>query len=306
MKNCTAILFLTFLLTATLHAQPRQQFLELYDPLFDSQALNFNVQYMLAPELESKNNTNLEFDQHVLDADIKLPIKVSERLLLILSGEYGMRFYEYSETAGSAFLEDDAEELHRISVTPSFFYFFNRNTAFMGEMTVGSYSNLDGGIKSDDLQVLGKALLIHHWRTNVQLVGGIGVTETFDNQEAHPLLGFRAFYRNWHFVLTAPLEARATYNLSDRLSLYGGIWLSGSQYAVRSDSGNDFDIQVRDTRIGAGMDLWILPDLRVSVEGGVLTGNDGFKIKSGPAVGETDGDLDDAGYVRFRLSSFLG
>jgi hypothetical protein len=290
-------ILLSIVLASSAVAQPRQEFMKLYNPRASNVAMN----YMFAPSLEPDNDGVTEFDQHVFDFDIVLPLQLSQRSIFMFGAGYGMRFYDYSETPDGSVLEEDVEELHRLSVSPGLVHFLNRDTAFMAEASIGAYSNMEDGFKSDDMQYLGKALFVHHWRTNVQIIAGVGVTEDFDDNEFIPLLGFRSFHGPWHLSLTLPLEAIASYRWSNELTIFAGGWLSGAQYKVRSESAGEFDVQVRDTRVGAGLDYWVMPDVRFSFEAGALLGNDAFEVKVDGVDGTTEEDLENAGYARFSV-----
>ena len=156
------------------------------------------------------------------------------------------------------------------------------------------------------MQYMGHGMIVHHWRTNFQVLAGLAVTEDFDDNNFIPLVGMRSFHGRWYFKLTLPLEAKASYRMNEEFFLYGGAWISGAQYRVRSDTEGEFDVQVIDTRVGGGMYYWLIPDLKLTFEAGALLGNDAYEVKIDGVDGTRESDLENAGYVRFGLGLRLG
>lgn len=280
-------------------AQPHHDFMDLFMP----RATNLAVQYGYVPDQQSDDNPEAEFDQHVYDVALQGVLGKPASALFLPGAAYGFRLYDFADFTGSDQLENDMEELHRLSLTPGGVFFLDRDTAVVGLLDIGAYSNMDGGIKSDDMKYLGDLMLVHTVRTNLQLVFGLALSEDFSHDDVFPLLGLRSVYKNWHFNITLPREVRASYRVNQAFGLYAGGWLRGSEYRVRSDSVRDYDVHVRDTRLGAGADFWIARDIRFTVEAGYYFGDDALELKT-DVIPTYSGDLDDAAYARFEIGMF--
>lgn len=263
-------------------------FLSLYSP---NQA-NLDLKYRFAPERKDDGEGSNEFDEHVFSAGIVKAIPFSEDTALPLRAVYEARLLDLDQR--SEVLDDDQETLHRIEFSPGISTFINENLLFMGAVRVGVFGNLKGSINGDDWQVLGSGEFAYSCGNDLMFTAGVSVSEDFDDAAVLPLLGLRYRAGSWFFDVRLPQKAEISYSFTDAVSLYGGGYLSGSQYRVDLGNGEDFDIQLRDQKVGGGLMWWLSDSFRLTVEGGVLVGQDAFEVKVGGR--EFEGDLDEGGY----------
>ena len=276
-----------------------RDFFRLYMP----DQTEFKGGYRFEPSREEKDGPN-ELDLHDFWANLELPFPLTQDTFITFGAGYEMRQYDFNRRDDSV-LELDSETLYKVAAPVGVGHFFSPDLLGYGVVSVGGYSNFEGGIKEDDIQVLGRGIMAYRLNAATQLVGGFAVSQDFEDAQLIPLLGLRLMSSDGrvHFILTAPLELKVSYDLDSDFQLYGGGWLSGNQFRVRDVGGEDFDVQVRDARVGLGLMYWIGDHLSLGVEGGAKVWDEfEFKLEH---FDEFEGELDPGAYVQATIGLAL-
>lgn len=275
----------------------RQSFMYLFNP----NPSTIDVNYTYAPSREPDGTRGSDFDNQMFRADVNFPMQFNKDFSLYFGGTYGVREFQFDSINPASVLRDDQLYLHQVELRPGVSYFLNEDLLLAGQVRLGLFGNLGDEMSEDNAQVLGNGMLIYRWHPKLQLIGGVLVSEDYDSQNVLPVLGFRYLSdsKRWHWLVTLPTQAQVQYNFTKTARAYGGLTISGQQYHYEGDRGNDFDIQVRDTKLGGGLLFNIGEHLILGAEGGILVGKEAlaFKIRDN----EFSGDLNDSPYVQGRL-----
>ena len=198
--------------------------------------------------------------------------------------------------------ETDSETLHNFELSLGYGQFRSQDFLLQGFATVDLNSNLESGFDTDAMDIEGQLLAIYRFNAGAQLIGGVRYSDDFEDISVFPIIGFRLLSRDGHthISLTAPLEAKVSYNLRPNLSLYLGAWLTGEEYDVELPNDKKFDVHAHDRRAGLGATLWINHRINISAEVGYTLGSE-LIFKDDDTRQFKDGELDDTYYFSARV-----
>lgn len=273
-----------------------RSFFHLYQP----RGNDISFGYLLEPDSEEEGGPGAyEFQQFDFKATFISPLSLTEYASLSLA--YGQRRYNF-DIIDAASTRAGSEILHRSVVSLGIGSFLGEQTLFKATLDFGNYSDLDGGLETDDFRINAGAELIYRLNPGAQLIGGVLASEDFEDQEIIPLLGLRLISDDGalHISLTAPKEIQVIYRLDNTTELYAGGWLMGERYRVSLGPDNKkFDIRYQDRRLGLGLVQWLGSNTNIEIEGGYSLSSE-LEFHT-PNPGQFSGDLDYAPYLRAQL-----
>lgn len=272
-----------------------------FNALFVRDKSNLKFGYLAQPENEMEDSTT-EFDLHNFFINARTSFIRSKDLFFNLGLDYDARYYDFRNVRPP--LQTDSETLHKVALDLGVGYFYSPDLLLLGSFKPGIYSDFDEDLNSDDYNFFGQAMVVYRLNPRLQILGGLAVTEDFEDTAVIPLIGARweGEDKRWRLDVTLPKEIRLGYNITPKAQAYVGAWISGNQYSVRVESAQNaqVDFQVQDRRAGIGLVYNFTEKTWLTVEAGVSSGSE-FEIKTSTGR-EATGDIDDAGYVSVTLS----
>ena len=285
-------------------AEPREEFnnahgdfFRLYSPDFR----NLSLSYLYQPETEEDGGAG-EFDLGLFEADLQLPFPTGRDTYFSLTAGFESRDYEFVSVSG-AITDVESETFYGVPIGAEIGIFTSDDFFFTASTTVGVYSNLDDSLEEDDIQVFGDLIAVYRLNPGALILGGARVDNTFEDVRIYPLVGLRirSTSGKLHISLTIPKEVTVTYSSTYWLDLFGGLSVDGNDYRARGlGTAPDFNVYVRDIRVGGGLRLWLGEYINLGVEGGT-TVESVYEYKVSGA-GQFFGDLDPAPFVKGTLS----
>lgn len=259
-----------------------------------------SISYLNEPGTEEDGGPG-EYSLQKIQADFSKALELGAESDLLLGATYGARIYDF-DSAGAGEAALGTETLHEISLLGGLEHFASESLYLQAHARGGLYSDLSGGVSTDDFNLEGQGMLVYRINPGTAVLLGVEASERFEDYPVFPLFGLRILSSDGslHINLTAPIEAEVTYSFNTDLSVYGGYWIDGDRYNVDfGGAGGDFDIQVHDRRAGAGLYYWLGEHIRLGLEGGINIGSE-LTFES-PGAEQFSGDLDPSPYLAAGL-----
>ncbi len=190
------------------------------------------------------------FDLIYPTADVQVPLAVDPDTFVTVGGYFGARDYDTS----SSFVASD-DTLYEIGAYLGAGTFVNEDFLLEALFYPGVYSDLDGGLNSDDWQWYIDAL--GTFRTAEDLFWKVGLSHNglFDDVEVYPLLGVSYIIDSqWRLDILLPRSAEVSYALNPSTILLADLTLDGNQYQTHSVDvpGSGSAAHVQELLIGVG------------------------------------------------------
>ncbi len=243
---------------------------------------------------------NFKLKQFFLNTDLPMPI--NRNTFFRLGLDYNMRIYDFEELAGIS-TSSSKKTLHKCVVKLGLGRFLSDDFLAIGSLDLGMYSDLENVIDTDDYQLNGEVLGIYRINPGAELVGGVRWSEDFETLSMIPIMGLRLLSTSGrlHVSATLPIELSLTYGITPATDVYIGAWLKGERYRIRmGEDKQEFDLQLQERRIGAGVTHWIGKHVSLGLEGGLMLESQfEFKLKNAGQFGD---DVDSSLYGQVFLA----
>ena len=259
---------------------------------------DIELRYLFEPDTDSKRDSESELVLHELRLAAELPIPLSRDLFLRLAPVYSARYYDFEgiEILG---VEVESEVLYDVQLGLGFGKFISDDLLFTAMFRPGLITDFDESLNKDQLKYFGETVFVYELNPNLELLAGIVTNERFDHVKVYPVAGLRyqSSDQRLHLKLTPPIEARLGYYILEYLQPYISFKLTGNEYRVQSASGQSFDVQVQDQRLGAGVLYWFSENTNASLElGANLESKFEFEI-AGSDLGDKNSDTSAYGFI---------
>ena len=268
--------------------------------LYNSKKEELGIDYTNINEQKEDGGPG-EYSLGILNFFGEAPAPIDRDIFLLFGGQYGMRSYDFTRVNGARTASND-DTYYKFVGETGVGMFLSDDLLIVGRGSLGSYSDLDGGVDSDSIVTVGDARLIYQVNPGAQLLVGVRYSQDFDDTPLFPLAGFRLLNEtgNIRISLTLPLDGEIRYAVTPDAFLYFRGSIMGEQYRVSSGEGvPDFNAYVHDQLFGLGTELWFMRTVKVGAEVGYSIGSE-LKYKTTDS-GQFNGDLDDALYLRASL-----
>lgn len=222
-----------------------------------------------------------DFDMTELAIDGRVPIEVDPDNALLVGGHLGTRRYQFDTVTG---VQD--ESLSRMALDLGFLSFLQPDLMVEVVFSPGVYSDLDGGLHSQDWQFLGHGIATWKYRDDLYLKAGLEVSQVFDDVPVYPVAGLAWLVApQWRVDVLLPRKAEISWSPHGQLVVHGGFELDGQEYRVRSDAATGkrrFDFDVQELRLVVG-GLWRFTDHLSAFGklGTTLAGDHNFRTPAG-------------------------
>ncbi|MCC6934003.1 MAG: hypothetical protein IT292_12265 [Deltaproteobacteria bacterium] len=245
--------------------------------LLNSDPDDIKIGYYYQPETEEDGGPG-EFELQKAFSRLELPLPTSNDAYFRMAMKYDYRNYDFSSSSGRAG-SLSSEALHKIELGTGYGVFLTKDLLFTALPTFGIYSNMDG-LSEDDFQFHGEFQFVYRLNPGAAIVAGAAYNEIFDDTPFYPILGVRILSNDGktHLNITLPTEIKLAYNDTPQTQYYIGGWISGDQYHYEGDLG-DFNIQVRENRVGGGVIQWFNDVVNIQLEAGAQI-NDEFEFET--------------------------
>ncbi len=271
--------------------------------LYFAEPTEIKAGYWYHPEQEAKDAAG-EYDLQMLRAELEMPAPLSRDFFMRFGGIYEQRWYDFSGRDYEAIFGSD-ETLYRIVFAPGAGVFLSDDFLVTGRGLLGYYSDIGGGVEDDDFQALGDAQAVYRLNPQAQILGGIAYARPYEDYTLLPIGGVRLLSESGtlHVSITFPLEARLGFRLTESMEVYGGAWASGDRFHVRSE-GEEFDVSVRERRVGGGFSFWFGSHVNLILEAGAALAGE-FEVEDLRPSRTPDQDLDPAPYLAGKVGVAL-
>lgn len=262
-----------------------------------------NLSYRHEPSQEEDGGPG-GYTQNYFSVSGEVPVPLDRDSFLIYGGTLGARFYDFDNvsTASTAISSDT---LQKYVGSVGYGKFITDDLLLKGVVDLGLYSDFSDFDFGDALQVYGRSTLVYRLNPGTQFVTGIYSTDDLDDMDVFPILGFRTQSTTGkvHIAVTAPVDFQINYNQSSQTQFFLKGIVSGERYNIEAGpDGKNFDVDIKERRVGTGARYWFTDNLNVSAEMG-LTLDQKFEFRTTDA-GQFDGDMDSGFY--FALGFGIG
>lgn len=292
-------LFAGLVLPQQASADPQGSLLRYQDfrYLLDPSRTTILLKYLHEPEHEEKNGPG-SFDLHNFLVRYDRDIPISDHSYMISGFHYEARQYKFDTVPGEP-TGSDSELFHRAELRLGAGHFIGDSFLLEAVGRGGVYSNLSGGLSQDDFKLHGRATAYYRINPGTAFLLGADYGKIFEDTDLIPIVGLRVISESGHLHLnlTVPLEATISYNINPQFTVYGGGWISGDEYSVEMGPNNlEFDVAVRDQRVGAGAQFWLSDNLMFGVEAGASVQSE-LEFRASSTSQFKDGELDTGPYA---------
>ncbi len=262
---------------------------------------DFRMGYTFQPATKEENGGG-EFTLHQFFGDFEVARPIGTDIYLRFGGEYEARLYDFDDVPGAK-VDLSSETLHKIVFRGGAGWFISKDLLLTGIARPGIWSDFEGSVKKDDVDLQGDSTLVYRINPGTQLLVGLAYNEVYDDTPLLPYVGIRLLSESGRLSarVTFPLEAEVGYKLDLRAKIYGGYWVKGDEYRA-SDGEENFDLHVQDRRFGGGFLFWFSERLNARFEGGAAYGGE-MHLKLKDAGQFENEDLDPTGYVTAALGA---
>jgi hypothetical protein len=277
---------------------------ERYDPLVEFGGRWFPNQRI--------NHEPGSFDWIGYEFDAEAPILVAPDGYLMIGAYYTGRSYKFSNAMGSAGnpgggLND--EVLTGTGVTLGFGMFLDPNLFFEVETNPGIWSDLDGGLHSEDYDFPSFALFTYRAADNLFFKFGARYNQIFEDAPWLPYLGVSwEIVEGFRFDLLAPETVEFSFWPSASTGFLFGAEVDGAEYHVRASLASreanppgTADVHVQEVLAYVGMQHRFTDNVSFLVRGGLVVAGD-YDLSSGATgFNPADGALDQGAFVDFTF-----
>jgi hypothetical protein len=212
--------------------------------------------FRYAPDQSLKRDPG-HYDQYTSYANIAWRWNMWPDGYLLFGGYYEGRQYEFSNMGergnGGADLND--ETLHVAALNLGFGWFLDENLLLQVESRPGYYSDLDGGMHTQDFDLPSRALFTYRASDNFFFKLGVRYNQIFQDALWLPLIGFSWDFLDgggnasqgarpaggWRLDVLLPEHAEVSYWPTASTSFMAGAEIIGARYSVRAPFGQRED-----------------------------------------------------------------
>lgn len=277
--------------------------------VYSAERTDLRVGYLYEPDAKESSagttGSKGSFDLQNIFLNFSSVFALSEDSFFSLGGDFESRRYQFS-TSGfgdGGQVRSSTESLYKIAFSPGFGTFLTDSILAWGTVTIGNYSDLQGGAFSkDDYQLLGEGRLIFQINPGAQIIVGASYTNTYLDQRLLPIFGLRLLSESGklHIAIDLPLYGRIGYYFTPYIEGFGQVVVTGDRYRTNV-SGEDLTIGVHDERVGVGVRFWLGSYVSLTLEGGRTIDSQLRFMKVSSPIFSGDGSLDMHWYGRAYL-----
>jgi hypothetical protein len=270
--------------------------------IYFSERTDVRAGYLYEPSADESAGPG-SFDLHNAFFDFSSVLALSKDSFFSLGGKFESRRYLFS-IVDDAKTRTGSENLYAVAFSPGIGIFLTDSILAWGSVTLGNYSDLEGGILDiDDYQLLADARLIYQINPGAQIVLGAAYTNNYLSQRLLPVIGIRLLSESGklHISIDLPFHGRIGYYFSPYFEGFTQLVVTGDRYQARIN-GEDLRVGVHDERYGIGGRFWLGSYLSWTVEGGRTLSSQLRFMTSDPGQFSRNGSLEQHWYLR----SYLG